>query len=193
MFVRLPQGFTHLGKETKLFKIIVFGSLQKQPESSVIISLAGTDSGMCTLAAKIYKEIPDRIRNTFSVLPSPQVSEAVGSGRADAYYTKQNFIALGAPVSSQCYERFCHRALFHWCIAEDIDELEFPNAEPTMDDLVSDSHQYQFQVILAVQVPDFVVKNGMADEKRYRLKEARTNASSNVRKTRCSLTQTIDF
>ncbi|KAI4825422.1 hypothetical protein KUCAC02_021102 [Chaenocephalus aceratus] len=75
----------------------------------------GTGSGMGTLMiSKIREEYPDRIMNTFSVVPSPKFT----------------------PM-------FRRKVFLHWYTGEGMDEMEFTEAESNMNDLVSEYQQYQ--------------------------------------------------
>ncbi|KAJ8298057.1 hypothetical protein KUTeg_024588 [Tegillarca granosa] len=84
----------------------------------------GTGSGMGTLLiSKIREEYPDRIMNTFSVVPSPK--------------------ELFKRVSEQFTAMFRRKAFLHWYTGEGMDEMEFTEAESNMNDLVSEYQQYQ--------------------------------------------------
>ncbi|PSN42441.1 Tubulin beta-1 chain [Blattella germanica] len=86
----------------------------------------GTGSGMGTLLiSKIREEYPDRIMNTYSVVPSPKVSDTV----VEPY---------NATLS--VHQR---KAFLHWYTGEGMDEMEFTEAESNMNDLVSEYQQYQ--------------------------------------------------
>ncbi|KAF6344949.1 hypothetical protein mRhiFer1_010313 [Rhinolophus ferrumequinum] len=85
----------------------------------------GTGSGMGTLLiSKIREEYPDRIMNTFSVMPSPKVSDTV----VEPY---------NATLS-------VHQLVENTDETYSIDnEMEFTEAESNMNDLVSEYQQYQ--------------------------------------------------
>ncbi|XP_063485804.1 tubulin beta-8 chain-like isoform X9 [Symphalangus syndactylus] len=127
----------------------------------------GTGSGMGTLLlSKIREEYPDRIINTFSILPSPKVSDTVVEPynatlsvhqlieNADetfcidneALYDIGNNTAiqeLFKRVSEQFTAMFRRKAFLHWYTGEGMDEMEFTEAESNMNDLVSEYQQYQ--------------------------------------------------
>merc|ERR1711871_1285593 len=46
-------------------------------------------------------------------------------------------------VSEQFTGMFRRKAFLHWCTGEGMDEMEFTEAESNMNDLVSESQQYQ--------------------------------------------------
>nr|XP_055137505.1 tubulin beta-8 chain-like isoform X14 [Symphalangus syndactylus] len=127
----------------------------------------GTGSGMGTLLlSKIREEYPDRIINTFSILPSPKLSDTVVEPynatlsvhqlieNADetfcidneALYDIGNNTAiqeLFKRVSEQFTAMFRRKAFLHWYTGEGMDEMEFTEAESNMNDLVSEYQQYQ--------------------------------------------------
>ncbi|XP_025239781.1 tubulin beta-2A chain isoform X14 [Ochotona curzoniae] len=127
----------------------------------------GTGSGMGTLLiSKIREEYPDRIMNTFSVMPSPKVSDTVVepynatlsvhqlventdetySIDNEALYDIGNSTAiqeLFKRISEQFTAMFRRKAFLHWYTGEGMDEMEFTEAESNMNDLVSEYQQYQ--------------------------------------------------
>ncbi|XP_038859379.1 tubulin beta-2A chain-like isoform X5 [Salvelinus namaycush] len=127
----------------------------------------GTGSGMGTLLiSKIREEYPDRIMNTFSVMPSPKVSDTVVepynatlsvhqlventdetfSIDNEALYDIGNSTAiqeLFRRISEQFTAMFRRKAFLHWYTGEGMDEMEFTEAESNMNDLVSEYQQYQ--------------------------------------------------
>jgi len=95
----------------------------------------GTGSGMGTLLiSKIREEYPDRIMNTFSVVPSPKVSDTV----VEPYNA-----TLSVHQLEQFTAMFRRKAFLHWYTGEGMDEMEFTEAESNMNDLVSEYQQYQ--------------------------------------------------
>ncbi|XP_044522955.1 tubulin beta-6 chain isoform X13 [Gracilinanus agilis] len=127
----------------------------------------GTGSGMGTLLiSKIREEYPDRIMNTFSVMPSPKVSDTVVEPYNatlsvhqlventdetycidnEALYDIGNSTAiqeLFKRISEQFSAMFRRKAFLHWFTGEGMDEMEFTEAESNMNDLVSEYQQYQ--------------------------------------------------
>ncbi|XP_053486584.1 tubulin beta chain-like isoform X8 [Ictalurus furcatus] len=124
----------------------------------------GTGSGMGTLLiSKIREGYPDRIINTFSVVPSPKVSDvAVEPYNATlsvhqlvqntdetfcmaATFTANNTAIqeLFIRLSTQFMAMFRGRRFLHWYTAEGMDEMEFTEAESNMADLVSEYQAYQ--------------------------------------------------
>uniref|UniRef100_A0AAR2LW89 Tubulin beta chain n=1 Tax=Pygocentrus nattereri TaxID=42514 RepID=A0AAR2LW89_PYGNA len=128
----------------------------------------GTGSGMGTLLiSKVREEYPDRIMNTFSVVPSPKVSDTVVEPynatlsihqlveNTDETYCIDNemsstFIGnstaiqeLFKRISEQFTAMFRRKAFLHWYTGEGMDEMEFTEAESNMNDLVSEYQQYQ--------------------------------------------------
>ncbi|XP_025239782.1 tubulin beta-2A chain isoform X15 [Ochotona curzoniae] len=118
----------------------------------------GTGSGMGTLLiSKIREEYPDRIMNTFSVMPSPKVSDTVVepynatlSVHQLVENTDETFIGnstaiqeLFKRISEQFTAMFRRKAFLHWYTGEGMDEMEFTEAESNMNDLVSEYQQYQ--------------------------------------------------
>uniref|UniRef100_A0AAR2JBH7 Tubulin beta chain n=1 Tax=Pygocentrus nattereri TaxID=42514 RepID=A0AAR2JBH7_PYGNA len=130
----------------------------------------GTGSGMGTLLiSKIREEYPDRIMNTFSVVPSPKVSDTVVEPynatlsvhqlveNTDETYCIDNealydicFRTLNTAIqelfkriSEQFTAMFRRKAFLHWYTGEGMDEMEFTEAESNMNDLVSEYQQYQ--------------------------------------------------
>ncbi|GAY39105.1 hypothetical protein CUMW_041840 [Citrus unshiu] len=129
----------------------------------------GTGSGMGTLLiSKIREEYPDRMMMTFSVFPSPKVSDTVVEPynatlsvhqlveNADECMVLDNealydicfrTLKLTNPsckrVSEQFTVMFKRKAFLHWYTGEGMDEMEFTEAESNMNDLVSEYQQYQ--------------------------------------------------
>uniref|UniRef100_H2U1C0 Tubulin beta chain n=1 Tax=Takifugu rubripes TaxID=31033 RepID=H2U1C0_TAKRU len=133
----------------------------------------GTGSGMGTLLiSKIREEYPDRIMNTFSVVPSPKVSDTVVEPynatlsvhqlveNTDETYCIDNealydicfrtlkltttaIQELFKRISEQFTAMFRRKAFLHWYTGEGMDEMEFTEAESNMNDLVSEYQQYQ--------------------------------------------------
>ncbi|XP_053271030.1 tubulin beta chain-like isoform X7 [Pleuronectes platessa] len=118
----------------------------------------GTGSGMGTLLiSKIREQYPDRIMNTFSVVPSPKVSDTVVepynatlSVHQLVENTDETFIGnttaiqeLFKRMSEQFTAMFRRKAFLHWYTGEGMDEMEFTEAESNMNDLVSEYQQYQ--------------------------------------------------
>uniref|UniRef100_A0A3Q2T5F2 Tubulin beta chain n=1 Tax=Fundulus heteroclitus TaxID=8078 RepID=A0A3Q2T5F2_FUNHE len=123
----------------------------------------GTGSGMGTLLiSKIREEYPDRIMNTFSVVPSPKnssyfvewipnnVKTAVcdipprGLKMAVTFIGNSTAIQeLFKRISEQFTAMFRRKAFLHWYTGEGMDEMEFTEAESNMNDLVSEYQQYQ--------------------------------------------------
>ncbi|XP_060718430.1 tubulin beta-4B chain-like isoform X5 [Tachysurus vachellii] len=118
----------------------------------------GTGSGMGTLLiSKIREEYPDRIMNTFSVVPSPKVSDTVVepynatlSVHQLVENTDETFIGNSTAIqelfkrmSEQFTAMFRRKAFLHWYTGEGMDEMEFTEAESNMNDLVSEYQQYQ--------------------------------------------------
>ncbi|XP_077415684.1 tubulin beta-4B chain-like isoform X4 [Vanacampus margaritifer] len=127
----------------------------------------GTGSGMGTLLiSKIREEYPDRIMNTFSVVPSPKVSDTVVEPYNatlsihqlventdetycidnEALYDIGNTTAIQEMfkrISEQFTAMLRRKAFLHWYTGEGMDEMEFTEAESNMNDLVSEYQQYQ--------------------------------------------------
>ncbi|PSN42440.1 Tubulin beta-4B chain, partial [Blattella germanica] len=111
----------------------------------------GTGSGMGTLLiSKIREEYPDRIMNTFSVVPSPKVSDTVVEPYNATLSMSATFIGnstaiqeLFKRISEQFTAMFRRKAFLHWYTGEGMDEMEFTEAESNMNDLVSEYQQYQ--------------------------------------------------
>ncbi|TRY70785.1 hypothetical protein TCAL_02844 [Tigriopus californicus] len=115
----------------------------------------GTGSGMGTLLiSKIREEYPDRIMNTYSVVPSPKVSDTVVEPYNATLSVHQlmasTFIGnstaiqeLFKRISEQFTAMFRRKAFLHWYTGEGMDEMEFTEAESNMNDLVSEYQQYQ--------------------------------------------------
>ncbi|XP_029357102.1 tubulin beta-1 chain isoform X7 [Echeneis naucrates] len=118
----------------------------------------GTGSGMGTLIInKIREEYPDRIMNSFSVMPSPKVSDTVVepynatlSVHQLLENTDETFIGNNTAiqeifrrVGEQFSLMFRRKAFLHWYTGEGMDEMEFTEAESNLNDLVSEYQQYQ--------------------------------------------------
>ncbi|XP_060697237.1 tubulin beta chain-like isoform X5 [Hemiscyllium ocellatum] len=126
----------------------------------------GTGSGMGTLLiSKIREEYPDRIMNTFSVVPSPKVSDTVVEpynatlsvhqlveNTDETFCLKMSATFIGNStaiqelfkrISEQFTAMFRRKAFLHWYTGEGMDEMEFTEAESNMNDLVSEYQQYQ--------------------------------------------------
>ncbi|XP_029357101.1 tubulin beta-1 chain isoform X6 [Echeneis naucrates] len=127
----------------------------------------GTGSGMGTLIInKIREEYPDRIMNSFSVMPSPKVSDTVVEPYNatlsvhqllentdetycidnEALYDIGNNTAIQEifrRVGEQFSLMFRRKAFLHWYTGEGMDEMEFTEAESNLNDLVSEYQQYQ--------------------------------------------------
>ncbi|AQK62555.1 Tubulin beta-7 chain [Zea mays] len=133
----------------------------------------GTGSGMGTLLiSKIREEYPDRMMLTFSVFPSPKVSdtvvepynatlsvhqlvenadecmvldnEALGLKMAGTFVGNSTSIQeMFRRVSEQFTAMFRRKAFLHWYTGEGMDEMEFTEAESNMNDLVAEYQQYQ--------------------------------------------------
>ncbi|KAI1235637.1 hypothetical protein IHE44_0002520, partial [Lamprotornis superbus] len=115
----------------------------------------GTGSGMGTLLiSKVREEYPDRIMNTFSVVPSPKVSDTVvepyNATLSIHQLMSSTFIGnstaiqeLFKRISEQFTAMFRRKAFLHWYTGEGMDEMEFTEAESNMNDLVSEYQQYQ--------------------------------------------------
>ncbi|RWW71822.1 hypothetical protein BHE74_00020408 [Ensete ventricosum] len=93
----------------------------------------GTGSGMGTLLiSKIREEYPDRMMLTFSVFPSPKVSDTV----VEPYNATLSVHQLVENADER-------KAFLHWYTGEGMDEMEFTEAESNMNDLVAEYQQYQ--------------------------------------------------
>ncbi|XP_071378897.1 tubulin beta-1 chain isoform X6 [Centroberyx affinis] len=127
----------------------------------------GTGSGMGTLIInKIREEYPDRIMNSFSIMPSPKVSDTVVEPYNatlsihqllentdetycidnEALYDIGNNTAIQEifrRVGEQFSLMFRRKAFLHWYTGEGMDEMEFTEAESNLNDLVSEYQQYQ--------------------------------------------------
>ncbi|MFQ6660323.1 hypothetical protein Gotur_028902 [Gossypium turneri] len=107
----------------------------------------GTGSGMGTLLiSKIREEYPDRMMLTFSVFPSPKVSDTV----VEPYNATLSVHQL-VENADECMV-LDNEALYDICFrtlklsnpsCEGMDEMEFTEAESNMNDLVSEYQQYQ--------------------------------------------------
>ncbi|MQL77622.1 hypothetical protein Taro_010031 [Colocasia esculenta] len=110
----------------------------------------GTGSGMGTLLiSKIREEYPDRMMLTFSVFPSPKVSDTVVepyNATLSVHQLVENAdecMEMFRRVSEQFTAMFRRKAFLHWYTGEGMDEMEFTEAESNMNDLVSEYQQYQ--------------------------------------------------
>ncbi|KAE8055329.1 hypothetical protein FH972_012176 [Carpinus fangiana] len=105
----------------------------------------GTGSGMGTLLiSKIREEYPDRMMLTFSVFPSPKVSDTVVepyNATLSVHQLVENADECMVLDNEALYD-ICFRTLKltnpSW-----MDEMEFTEAESNMNDLVSEYQQYQ--------------------------------------------------
>ncbi|KAG7240762.1 hypothetical protein INR49_026534 [Caranx melampygus] len=103
----------------------------------------GTGSGMGTLLiSKIREEYPDRIMNTFSVVPSPKVSDTVVEPYNATLSVHQLMAAtfignstaiqeLFKRISEQFTAMFRRKAFLHWYTGEGMDEMEFTRPRAT--------------------------------------------------------------
>ncbi|CAK0858690.1 unnamed protein product [Prorocentrum cordatum] len=131
----------------------------------------GTGAGMGTLLiSKVREEYPDRIMETFSIIPSPKVSDTVVEPynavlsfhqlveNADECFLLDNeglkmavAFAGNSTAIQEMFKRvaeyftamFRRKAFLHWYTGEGMDEMEFTEAESNMNDLVSEYQQYQ--------------------------------------------------
>ncbi|KAL2547540.1 Tubulin beta-6 chain [Forsythia ovata] len=124
----------------------------------------GTGSGMGTLLiSKIREEYPDRMMLTFSVFPSPKVSDTVVEPynatlsvhqlveNADEWLSMSSTFVGNSTSIQEMFRRvseqftlmFKRKAFLHWYTGEGMDEMEFTEAESNMNDLVSEYQQYQ--------------------------------------------------
>ncbi|KAF4373066.1 hypothetical protein F8388_019248 [Cannabis sativa] len=110
----------------------------------------GTGSGMGTLLiSKIREEYPDRMMLTFSVFPSPKVSDTVVepyNATLSVHQLVENAdecMEMFRRVSEQFTAMFRRKAFLHWYTGEGMDEMEFTEAESNMNDLVAEYQQYQ--------------------------------------------------
>uniref|UniRef100_A0A4W6C6X4 Tubulin beta chain n=1 Tax=Lates calcarifer TaxID=8187 RepID=A0A4W6C6X4_LATCA len=104
----------------------------------------GTGSGMGTLLiSKIREEYPDRIMNTFSVVPSPKVTNHEMRMAVTFIGNSTAIQELFKRISEQFTAMFRRKAFLHWYTGEGMDEMEFTEAESNMNDLVSEYQQYQ--------------------------------------------------
>ncbi|THG18140.1 hypothetical protein TEA_005758 [Camellia sinensis var. sinensis] len=107
----------------------------------------GTGSGMGTLLiSKIREEYPDRMMLTFSVFPSPKVSDTVVepyNATLSVHQLVENADECMVLDNEALYD-ICFRTLKlstpSW---EGMDEMEFTEAESNMNDLVAEYQQYQ--------------------------------------------------
>ncbi|XP_042193692.1 tubulin beta chain-like isoform X8 [Callorhinchus milii] len=118
----------------------------------------GTGAGMGTLLLnKIREEYPDRILVSFSVIPSPKVSDTVVepyNATLSIHQLIENsdetFIGnttaiqeLFKRIGEQYSAMFRRKAFLHWYTGEGMDEAEFIEAEGNMIDLISEYQHYQ--------------------------------------------------
>ncbi|KAJ8310478.1 hypothetical protein KUTeg_012343 [Tegillarca granosa] len=125
----------------------------------------GTGSGMGTLIiSKVKEEYPDRIMNTYSVVPSPKdknqsyfvewipnnIKTAVCDIPPRGLKMSATFIGNNTAIqnifkriSEQFTVMFRRKAFLHWYTNEGMDEMEFTEAESNMNDLISEYQQYQ--------------------------------------------------
>ncbi|OEL15710.1 Tubulin beta-1 chain [Dichanthelium oligosanthes] len=118
----------------------------------------GTGSGMGTLLiSKIREEYPDRMMLTFSVFPSPKVSDTVVepyNATLSVHQLVENadecMVLDNEALYDICFRTLklatptCKRKAFlHWYTGEGMDEMEFTEAESNMNDLVAEYQQYQ--------------------------------------------------
>ncbi|KAF9600082.1 hypothetical protein IFM89_002555 [Coptis chinensis] len=124
----------------------------------------GTGSGMGTLLiSKIREEYPDRMMLTFSVFPSPKVSDTVVepyNATLSVHQLVENadecMVLDNEALYDICFRTlkltnpsfmFRRKAFLHWYTGEGMDEMEFTEAESNMNDLVSEYQQYQDAVV----------------------------------------------
>ncbi|PWZ53896.1 Tubulin beta-2 chain [Zea mays] len=132
----------------------------------------GTGSGMGTLLiSKIREEYPDRMMLTFSVFPSPKVSDTVvepynatlsstvcdipptGLKMASTFIGNSTSIQeMFRRVSEQFTAMFRRKAFLHWYTGEGMDEMEFTEAESNMNDLVSEYQHYNSPLLVTVNL-----------------------------------------
>ncbi|KAF6175991.1 hypothetical protein GIB67_032614 [Kingdonia uniflora] len=105
----------------------------------------GTGSGMGTLLiSKIREEYPDRMMLTFSVFPSPKVSDTVVepyNATLSVHQLVENADECMVLDNEALYD-ICFRTL-KLTTPSCMDEMEFTEAESNMNDLVSEYQQYQ--------------------------------------------------
>ncbi|CAK0868825.1 unnamed protein product [Prorocentrum cordatum] len=119
---------------------------------------------------EVREEYPDRIMETFSIIPSPKVSDTVVEPynavlsfhqlveNADECFLLDNeglkmavAFAGNSTAIQEMFKRvaeyftamFRRKAFLHWYTGEGMDEMEFTEAESNMNDLVSEYQQYQ--------------------------------------------------
>ncbi|KAK2097798.1 hypothetical protein P7K49_023249 [Saguinus oedipus] len=119
------------------------------------------------LINKIQEEYPDRMMNTFSVVPSPKVSDTVLEpynatlsvqqlvGNIDVTYCIDNealydicfrtlkLLRPPACISEQFTAMFPHKTFLHCYTSNGLDEMEFTQAKGNMNYLVFKFQQYQ--------------------------------------------------
>ncbi|KAF3520595.1 hypothetical protein DY000_02064014 [Brassica cretica] len=105
----------------------------------------GTGSGMGTLLiSKIREEYPDRMMLTFSVFPSPKVSDTVVepyNATLSVHQLVENADECMVLDNEALYD-ICFRTL-KLSTPSCMDEMEFTEAESNMNDLVAEYQQYQ--------------------------------------------------
>ncbi|XP_041932081.1 tubulin beta chain-like isoform X8 [Alosa sapidissima] len=113
----------------------------------------GTGSGLGSLLlAKVREEFPDRMMSTFSVLPSPKVSDTVVEPYNATLSVHQlldhmasTFVGNSTAIQeifkrivAQHTAMFRSKAFLHWYTGEGMDEMEFTEAESNVNDLVAE-------------------------------------------------------
>ncbi|GAB4834411.1 Tubulin beta-4A chain [Ancistrocladus abbreviatus] len=147
----------------------VLDVVRREAENCDCLQGGGTGSGVGTLLiSKIREEYLERMMMTFSVFPSPKVSDTVVEPYnatlsvhrlADGLFVIFHLLAcLYLPLSwansasiQEMFRRvseqftfiFRRKAFLHWYTGEIMDEMEFTEAESNMNDLVSEYQQYQ--------------------------------------------------
>ncbi|CAK0812994.1 unnamed protein product [Prorocentrum cordatum] len=128
------------------------------------------------LISKVREEYPDRIMETFSIIPSPKVSDTV----VEPYNAVLSFHQLGLKMAvafagnstaiQEMFKRvaeyftamFRRKAFLHWYTGEGMDEMEFTEAESNMNDLVSEYQQYQDATAICIHIGQAGVQIGNA-------------------------------
>ncbi|XP_067868875.1 tubulin beta chain-like isoform X5 [Heterodontus francisci] len=122
----------------------------------------GTGAGMGTLLLnKIREEYPDRMMLSFSIIPSPKVSDTVvepynatlsihqliedtDETMASTFIGNTTAIQeLFKRIGEQFSAMFRRKAFLHWYTGEGMDEVEFTDAEADMLDLIAEYQYYQ--------------------------------------------------
>ncbi|XP_078282476.1 tubulin beta-4 chain-like isoform X4 [Rhinoraja longicauda] len=133
----------------------------------------GSGAGMGTLILnKIREEYPDRMMLSFSIIPSPKVSDVV----VEPYNatlsihqliedTDETFIGnttaiqeLFKRIGEQFSAMFRRKAFLHWYTGEGMDDSEFTDAEADMLDLIAE-YQYYQEVKVHEQAEYYVDEN----------------------------------